>query len=94
MLGYKIDIKPSYVLAGLQADKTNVWLQQIFTAATSGVDSTPFVAKIIGGLDVESCKAEDTERGMNNKRKSIGNQPVKPDQIDLENQPTNNQLYS
>ena len=30
IVGEKIDIKPSMVLAGQQADKTNVWLQQMF----------------------------------------------------------------
>ena len=36
------------VLAGQQPDKTNLWLQKMFTAATSGVDSTPYVQKILG----------------------------------------------
>ena len=45
----KIDIKPSMVLAGQQAEKTNVWLQQMFRAATAGVDTSPFVAEILGG---------------------------------------------
>ena len=43
MIGEKLDIKPSMVLAGQQADKTNMWLQQMFRAATAGVDSTPYV---------------------------------------------------
>lgn len=43
MVGEKIDIKPSMILAGQQADKTNEWLQQMFRAATSGVDSTPYI---------------------------------------------------
>lgn len=43
MIGEKLDIKPSMVLAGQQADKTNVWLQQMFRAATAGVDSTPYI---------------------------------------------------
>ena len=30
IVGEKIDIKPSMVLAGQQADKTNLWLQQMF----------------------------------------------------------------
>ena len=36
------------VLAGQQPDKTNAWLQKMFAAATSGVDSAPYVAKILG----------------------------------------------
>lgn len=44
----KIDIKPGMVLAGQQADKTNLWLQQMFRAATSGVDTAPYVAELMG----------------------------------------------
>ena len=49
MVGQKIDIKPSMVLAGQQADKTNQWLQVMFQAATSGNDSSPFVQQSMGG---------------------------------------------
>ena len=48
VIGEKIDIKPSMVLAGQQAEKTNAWLQQMFRAATSGVDTTPHVNQILG----------------------------------------------
>lgn len=48
MLEETIDIKPSMVLAGQQPEKTNAWLQKMFAAATSGVDSAPYVAKILG----------------------------------------------
>jgi TRAF3-interacting protein 1 len=41
--GEKQDIKPSLVLAGQAADKTNTWLQNMFRAATAGVDTTPYV---------------------------------------------------
>lgn len=44
----QIDIKPSMVLAGQQPEKTNLWLQQMFRAATAGVDTTPYVNKILG----------------------------------------------
>ena len=43
MIGEKQDIKPSMVLAGQQADKTNIFLQNMFKCATSGTDSTPYV---------------------------------------------------
>lgn len=48
ILGEKQDIKPSMVLAGQQADKTNLWLQNLFRASTAGVDTSPFVAQILG----------------------------------------------
>lgn len=61
MLGEKIDIKPSMVLAGQQADKTNIWLQQMFTAATSGVDSTPYINQILGNGGGEEEAGADQE---------------------------------
>lgn len=64
----KIDIKPSMVLAGQQADKTNIWLQQMFRAATSGVDTTPYVAEIMGAggegeEDGEQQQQQDDDGG-------------------------------
>lgn len=59
MIGEKLDIKPSMVLAGQQADKTNMWLQQMFRAATAGVDSTPYVQQILGGGEEEDGQEED-----------------------------------
>ena len=49
VIGEKIDVKPSKIVAGLEPDRTNYFLQQLFRAATSGLDSTPYVRKIIGG---------------------------------------------
>ena len=43
MMGEKQDIKPSMVLVGQHADKTNIWLQNLFKVSTSGVDSSPYV---------------------------------------------------
>ena len=60
MIGEKIDIKPSMILAGQQADKTNVWLQQMFQAATAGIDTTPYVNQILGiGGDEEGDGGQD-----------------------------------
>mmetsp|Transcript_31112 Transcript_31112/g.47531 ORF Transcript_31112/g.47531 Transcript_31112/m.47531 type:complete len:242 (+) Transcript_31112:309-1034(+) len=36
------------ILAGQQPDKTNAWLQLMFRAATSGIDTTPYVQEILG----------------------------------------------
>ena len=49
IIGEKIDIKPSMVLAGQQAEKTNIWLQHMFQAATAGIYTTPYVQQILGG---------------------------------------------
>lgn len=59
VVGEKIDIKPSAVLAGQAADKTNLWLQQMFRAATSGVDTTPYVNQILGVGGAEEEQQDD-----------------------------------
>ena len=43
VLGEKIDVKANKIVAGLEPEKTNVFLQGLFRAATSGVDTTPYV---------------------------------------------------
>ena len=48
VVGEKIDVKPSKIVAGLEPDRTNYFLQRLFQASTSGIDSRPFVAKITG----------------------------------------------
>lgn len=55
VVGEKIDVKPSKIVAGMDADRTNYFLQRLFQAATAGIDSRPYVAKITGqgGADDE-----------------------------------------
>ena len=40
VVGEEIDVKPTKVVAGHEPDKTNFFLQQMFRAATSGIDTT------------------------------------------------------
>ena len=49
VVGEKIDVKPTKIVAGLEPDSTNFFLQKLFQAATMGVDSTPYIRKILGG---------------------------------------------
>lgn len=53
IIGEKIDVKPSKIVAGLEPDRTNYFLQQLFRAATAGIKTDPFVRKILGGGDDE-----------------------------------------
>mmetsp|Transcript_22740 Transcript_22740/g.17167 ORF Transcript_22740/g.17167 Transcript_22740/m.17167 type:complete len:98 (-) Transcript_22740:966-1259(-) len=48
MSGEKLEVKPAKIVAGLEAEKTNLFLQVMFKVATSGADSSPYVAKILG----------------------------------------------
>ena len=53
IIGEKIDVKPSKIVAGLEPDRTNYFLQQLFRAATAGIKTDPYVRKILGGEDEE-----------------------------------------
>ena len=58
MIGEKIDANPNKIVAGAEADKTNIFLQYVFKAATSGVDSTPAVRHVLG-LPEEDGQGDD-----------------------------------
>jgi TRAF3-interacting protein 1 len=49
VVGEKIDVKPQKIVAGLEPDRTNYFLQKLYQAACSGIDSSPFVMRIMGG---------------------------------------------
>ena len=58
MSGEKLEVKPAKIVAGLEADKTNIFLQQMFKVATAGEDSTPYVKKILG---IEEGEGEEDD---------------------------------
>jgi len=60
MLEEKADVKPAKIVAGLEPEKTNEFLQALFRAATSGIDSAPYIRKLFGGEGGED-EEEDGE---------------------------------
>ena len=61
MIGEKMDVKPTKIVAGLEPDKTNIFLQELFRAATSDVDSTPAVKQVLGIDDGEEGDEDGDE---------------------------------
>jgi TRAF3-interacting protein 1 len=51
VVGEEIDCKPTKIVAGHEPEKTNFFLQQMFHAATAGIDTTPHVMQILGVQD-------------------------------------------
>merc|ERR1719284_663264 len=59
-LGEKIDVAANKIVAGLEADKTNVWLQKMHQAATTcvGPKSEEAVQRVLNGESVAAAKKE------------------------------------
>lgn len=65
VIGDEIDVRPAKIVAGQEPDKTNSFLQNLFRAATAGIDTTPHVNRVLG-LDEEEgapgeAEAEEAE---------------------------------
>eukprot|EP00747_Dinoflagellata_sp_TGD_P163605 gnl/TRDRNA2_/TRDRNA2_182444_c0_seq1.p1 gnl/TRDRNA2_/TRDRNA2_182444_c0~~gnl/TRDRNA2_/TRDRNA2_182444_c0_seq1.p1 ORF type:complete len:597 (-),score=228.62 gnl/TRDRNA2_/TRDRNA2_182444_c0_seq1:359-2149(-) len=63
-LGEKVDVVANKVVAGLEADKTNLWLQKLHTAATTcaGDKSAEAVQRVLNGETVAAPKKEKKKK--------------------------------
>jgi len=56
ILKEEVEAKPNKIVAGVEPDKTNLFLQAMYRAAVSGEDSTPFVKKILSKFAQEEAE--------------------------------------
>ena len=65
VVGQEIDVKPTKIVAGQEPEKTNNFLQIMYQAATSQVDTTPHVQQILGiaGGDAQDDGKQDDDDG-------------------------------
>ena len=64
--GEEIPVRPTKIVAGQEAEQTNIFLQYLFKVATSGIDSAPIVAQINGEGE------EDQEEQQNDEQEDDG----------------------
>jgi TRAF3-interacting protein 1 len=60
MIGEECDVKPGKVVAGLEPEKTNIFLQNLYQCAVAGVDTTPYVNQVLG-IGGEEEEGDDGE---------------------------------
>lgn len=80
VVGEQIDCKPTKVVAGHEPENTNFFLQQLFRAATAGIDTTPHVMQVLGIAN------EDEEE------QPMGDDPEAIRQAELEQQERERQM--
>jgi hypothetical protein len=61
------NLNPKKILMGKEAKKTNVFLQGVYNAATSGKDSAPYVKKVLngdGGFEEKEHTNDENDEGL------------------------------
>lgn len=61
MSGQKVAANPQKIVAGMDAEQTNEFLQLVHKCATSGKSSDPYVKKVLGGGGAEQPAEEPAE---------------------------------
>ncbi|XP_045114185.1 TRAF3-interacting protein 1-like isoform X1 [Portunus trituberculatus] len=56
--GENLSVRPSKIVAGHEADKTNEWLQALGRAVAKNVDSSEAVSQVLSGVRPQAKKAE------------------------------------
>jgi len=65
VVGEQFECKPTKIVSGAEPEATNIFLQQMFRAATAGIDTTPHVMQILGIEGEQSGdEEEEAERSM------------------------------
>jgi len=67
--GESLAVKAGKVVAGRDAELTNLWLQAIAGAASSGVDSSEAVQRVLAGERPSKSKSKDKDKDKDNKEK-------------------------
>merc|ERR1712232_148183 len=81
-LGEKIDVSANKIVAGLEAEKTNVWLQKLHEAATTAVGKSPEAVQRV--LQGESAAAQKRrKRKRRTMRHLRPHHPMAPNQLAL-----------
>lgn len=72
--GEKIDVSANKIVAGLEAEKTNAWLQKLASAASTGntAKSEEAVARVLNGESMAAPKKKEKER----KEKKVEEEPA------------------
>merc|ERR1712238_278606 len=86
-LGEKVDVSASKIVAGLEAEKTNAWLQKLHQAATTcvGAKSDDAVERVKNGESVTGKKEkEKKEKTEKKEKKEEGGEEKKEEKAEKE----------